>query len=663
MRHSLLRPFVLLSTVAAFACGGGTSNTQQQSQNSNSTAPVASRSNASTDKNSYSVFPNQDAGADPSVPAEQGGKGFKGDGWQTNTTYDLVGDPRAAKGGVYREFQLDFPSTLRLNGPEANTVLNSMIGGMVYETLLYLHPNSLDYMPGLATHWKVSPDKLTYWFRMDPNARWSDGQPVVADDVVATWSMMMDKGLQDPMEALVFGKFEKPVAESKYIVRVKSKDLNWRNFLYFSQALPILPSHILKNVSGADYVKDYNFKLLPGTGPYEVREADVIKGKSISIRRRNNYWAEHIRRNIGTNNFDEIREIVVRDQKLAVEMFKKGDLDFYTPTAREWVEDFSKFDRLDRGLIQKRKIFNENPLGTLGLAFNTRKAPFDDVRLREAMAHLLNRPLIIEKLFYNEYQPINSYFTGSPYENPNNPKMEYAPAMAVKLLADAGWKDHDAQGRLTKNGQPLNIEVLYSVKTYEPALTTYQEDLRKVGISLNLRFLTPETMYTLMDQRKFDLLLIGWTGLLFPNPETSYESSLADQNNTNNITGFKDKRVDELLPIYDKEFDQKKRVAIIREIDGRLADAHQYILMWQSPYQRIAYWNKFGKPEGYLTRFGDYRDVPGLWSVDPQLQASVAKGMGDANAKMPVGTVEVHYWDAYAKEHPVTESEGFSGSK
>jgi microcin C transport system substrate-binding protein len=417
---------------------------------------------------------------------------------------------------------------------------------------------------------------------------------------------------------------------------------------------------VLKNVNGAAYLKDYNFKFLPGSGEYIVNDADVVKGKSVSIRRRNDYWAANQRRNVGLGNFDEIREITVRDPNLAFEMFKKGDLDFYTPTAREWVEEFSKFDRLDRGLIQKRKIYNENPLGTLGLAFNTRKPPFDDVRLREAMAQLLNRPLIIEKLFYNEYQPIDSYFAGSPYENPANPKMKYDPAAAVKLLADAGWKDHDAQGRLTKNGQPLNIELLYSTKPYEPALTTYQEDLRKVGISLNLRFLTPETLYTLVDQRKFDLALVIFGGIVFPNPETSFQASLADSNNNNNITSFKDKRVDQLLPIYDKEFDQKKRTAIVREIDGILANAHEYVLMWATPYQRVAYWNKFSKPEGYVTRFGDYRDVPSLWSVDPQLEATLNKAMGDANAKLPVGAVEVHYWDAYAKEHPVAESEGFT---
>src|SRR5215470_8797452 len=431
MRNLQVRPLFLVAALLASGCGGGT---QEQPQGSNAPASASSRANVSMDKNAYPVFPNADAGADPSVPAEQGGKGFKGEGWQTNTDYELIGDPRAVRGGTYREYQPDFPNTLRLNGPEANTVLNSMIGSMVYETLLTLHPNSLDYMPALATHWQVSPDKLTYRFRLDPNARWSDGQPVVAEDVVATWSLMMDKGLQDPMEALVFGKFEKPVAESKYIVRVKSKDLNWRNFLYFSQALPILPAHVLKDVDGAAYVKNYNFKLLPGSGPYEIKEADVAKGKSITIRRRMNYWGESLRRNVGQNNFDQIVETVVRDQKLAVEMFKKGDLDFYPVSAREWVEEFGNLDRLDQGVIQKRKVYNELPLGTLGLAFNTRKPPYDDIRLREALAHLLNRPLIIEKLFYKEYAPIDSYYAGSPYENPNNPKITYDPQLAVKLL-------------------------------------------------------------------------------------------------------------------------------------------------------------------------------------------------------------------------------------
>ena len=649
------RYFVALTFVASqlVACGGSSAPEER----AGATAPATDGRQVATDKTAYPVFPNADSGADPSVPAEQGGKGFTGEGWETNPDYDLIGDPRAVKGGVFREFQLDFPTTLRLNGPEANTVLNSMIGSMAYETLLGLHPTTLDYIPVLATHWQISPDKMTYRFRIDPNARFSDGQPVTADDVIASWSLMVDKGLQDPMTELVYAKYDKPVAESRYIVRVTSKVLNWRNFLYFAASMPILPAHVLKTVNGDRYVKEYNFKLLPGTGPYVINEADVVKGRSITIRRRPGYWAENVRRNIGSNNFDEIREIVVRDQKLAIEMFKRGDLDYYAPVnATFWVQELGDIDRIQRGLIQKRKVYNDNPMGTVGMAINMRKPPFDDVRVRQALAHLLNRPLIVEKLFYSEVIPIDSYYSGGIYENPKNPKMQYDPQLAVKLLAEAGWKDRDAQGRLTRNGQPLTMELMYANKITEPALTTYQEELRKLGVTLNLRFLTPETMFQLMGDRRFDLIYLGWTGLLFPNPETSYKSTLADANSTNNVTGIKNQRIDQLLDVYDREFDTQKRLEIIREIDGILANIHPYVLTWDTPYQRIAFWNKFGQPEGYLTRIGDYRDVPTLWWIDREKETQVARGINDTTVKMAVGTTEARYWQQYAQRQGVRQA-------
>ena len=393
------------------------------------------------DKADYPVFPDADAGADPDVPAEEGGRGFTGEGWETNEDHDFVGDPRAVKGGTLREYILDFPGTLRTEGPESNTALNALIQSMVYEGLLTMHPTTLEYMPALATHWQISEDRLTYRFRINPNARWSDGAPVVAADVVATWRLMMDKGLQAPMSTLVWSKFEEPVAESKYIVRATSTRLNWRNFLYFSQALPIFPGHVLKDLDGETYLREYNFKLLPGTGPYIVEESDIEKGQSVTIRRRTDYWAENQRRSVGVNNFDEVREIVVRDQNLAFEMFKRGDLDyFFVSRARVWVEEFD-FDNVERGLVQKRKVFNQNPNGIAGLAFNTRKAPFDDVRLREALALAMNREQMIEKLFYNEYLPQNSYYAGGIYENHDNPANPYDPRASIELLAEAGWRE------------------------------------------------------------------------------------------------------------------------------------------------------------------------------------------------------------------------------
>jgi microcin C transport system substrate-binding protein len=471
-------------------CGGGSPRPEPGAPNT--AAPASNARNVSLDKNSYPVFPDADAGADPSVPAEQGGKGFKGEGWETNTDFDLIGDPRAVKGGVFRDFILDFPGTLRAEGPESNTSLNYMLADGV-QSLLNLHPTTLAFIPALATHWQVSPDKMTYRFGSTPT-RWADGQPVVADDVVASWKFRMDKGLQDPSNQITFGKFEPPVAESKYIVRVQSKQLNWRNFLYFSGML-IFPAHVLKNVDGAAYLRDYNFKLLPGSGAYVINETDVVKGRSLTIRRRNDYWAEKARRNIGLGNFDEIREIVVRDENLAFEMFKKGDLDFhYVNISRRWVQELD-FDKTQRGLIQKRKVFNDAPQGFGGIAFNTRRPPFDDLRVRTALTLLMNRRLFIEKLFFNEYVPQNSYFPGTIYENPKNPKNEYDPQAALKLLAEAGWNSRDAQGRLAKTGGRSWWSCAgENLRAYAHGLSGRSQ---KVGIGLNLELVNPETQWKL----------------------------------------------------------------------------------------------------------------------------------------------------------------------
>jgi microcin C transport system substrate-binding protein len=637
---SALVAFVLSLFVA---CGGGS----PEANRPGATPAVGESTNASTDKNAYPVFSNPDSGADPSVPAEQGGRGFTGEGWETNTDFDLIGDPRARKGGRFREAYLDFPNTLRTRGPNT-TEFGLMVNNLVYESLLGMHPTTLAWMPAIATHWQVSSDRLTYRYRINPNARWSDGQPVVADDIVATWSLMMDKGLQDPSAQLVFEKFDKPVVESKYIVRVHSKQLNWRNFMYFS-GMPLFPAHVLKTVDGARYIKEYNYKMLPGSGPYIVNESDIVRGNSITIRRRNDYWAANDRRNVGANNFDEIHEVVVRDENLALEMFKRGDLDYYTVNvARQWVEEMN-FDRIQRGLAQKRKVFNDYPQSTAGIAMNTRREPWNDIRVRRAMAQLFNRELLISKLFFNEYVPKNSHFFGN-YKNPQNPKNEYSPETAMTLLAEAGWKERDAQGRLVRNGRPLTAELLYYSKTSEPAFTIYQEDLRKVGITLNLRLVTFETLGRLLDDRQFDLVYIGYTGLLFPNPETQFHSTLADQNNTNNVTGLKSARIDELLKQYDVEFDQSKREALIREIDGIAANEQHWILGWEGPFFRFAFNNKFGYPEYYLTRYGDYRDPIALWWSEPEKERQLAQASRDNAAKLPVGTTDVHYWENWVKQ-------------
>lgn len=650
MKRNLLVLIPALALALTAACSRSTDPEEASGTSSSNgrSGPV------SMNKDDYPVFPDADAGADPAVPAEQGGKGFTGEGWETNTDFDFIGDPRALKGGVLRDHLVDFPGTLRTEGPESNSQFNYGITSMIYETLVGLHTTTQEYIPSLATHWQVSEDKLTFRFRINPNARFSDGTPVTSEDVVATYDFLMDPTLQSPSNQLTFGKLERPVAESKYIVRVRAKELNWRNFLYFG-GMAIFPAHVLKTINGEKYLKEYNYKLLPGSGSYTIREEDIAKGRSIAVRRRKDYWAEKARASVGLGNFDELRFIVVRDENLAFEMFKKGELDYYfVNRARQWVEEL-EFETIQRGLVQKRKIFNNEPHGFAGFAFNTRRAPFDDIRVRKAFTFLLDRRKLIEKIMLNQYDPLNSYFAGTRYENPNNPKNEYSAEEGLKLLADAGWNRRDNQGRLVKNGAPLQIELLYTSQTFEPHLTVYQEDLRRVGITLNLRLITPETQFQMINERRFQVSHQGWGALLFPNPETSWHSSLADVDNTNNITGFKNARVDEICDLYDRMFDVEERIRAIREIDGIVANAYHYALHWYGPYSRVVYWNKFGTPPGYLSRTGDFfgagtgPGIPQMWWMDPGKEAALQQALRDPSRKLEAGPTEDRYWLEYGE--------------
>ncbi|MFA5405529.1 MAG: ABC transporter substrate-binding protein, partial [Ignavibacteria bacterium] len=280
-------------------------------------------------------------GADPSVSAELGGNGFKGEGWTTNTDYNILGNPKAVKGGSLIMSMRDFPATLRIIGKDFNSYFNVMSEGMMYESLLDEDPVTGEYIPRLATHWKISDDKMTFKFRINPDARWADGKPVVAEDVIATWSLIVDPGMLDVYMSELFNTYEKPVAESKYIVSIKSKQMNWRQFAYITTGIKILPAHIIGNITGKDFIEKYQFEFIPGSGPYIVDKNEIKKGQSIMIRRRSDYWGEKERFAVGLYNFDLVRFVSTPDETLEFERFKKGEIDVYIVNrAQFWAEKF-----------------------------------------------------------------------------------------------------------------------------------------------------------------------------------------------------------------------------------------------------------------------------------------------------------------------------------
>ncbi|MFO0944825.1 MAG: extracellular solute-binding protein [Planctomycetota bacterium] len=613
--------------VMPLGCGGSKSDTKEKEEKAASQAALKVE------------FPD----GDPSVPADQGGPGFTGEGWTTAVPV-YSGDPKAVKGGTVTTFMLEWLSTLRVAGPSSNVKDNSTIYSLCYQTLLDLDPNNLEFVPSLASHWWISEDKMTFRFRINPKAHWSDGKPVVAEDVVATYKLLMDETLEDPMNILVYGKLHPPVAKSKYIVEVKAKDQNWRNFLYFAASTLVLPAHEIGPITGKEYLEKYNFAYTAVSGPYQVRPEDIKKGNSLTLTRRDDFWAKDDKANVGLYNFDKIRFVVVRDPELAFQKVCKGELDYFQVIKPEWwVNDLPALPAVKRGWLIRKEIYNDNAVGVRGFAINMRVPPLDDVRVRKALALLYDRETLMKKLWYGLVKPLDSYYQGGEYQNHDNELIRYDPKKAADLLAEAGWKERGPDGILVKDGKPLRLTMTWFNPLSERFLTSYKETCKQVGVDIVLDRTTFETMFKNIDERKFELATVAWTGLTFPNPETSYQGKLADQPANNNIVGFKDARVDELLGKYDLAFTQQERSDIIREIDGIIFKTFPYVLQWYDPALRIVYWNKFGMPEYGLPRYSDIDSLLRMWWIDPE-KSEALKEARRKEADLPIPPLKNEYW-------------------
>jgi len=589
---------------------------------------------------------------DPAVSPDLGGPQFdpaSDTGWQTRDDFSAEGSPEAVKGGSARYWVGGFPNTLRIVGKDSNRLANSIVEDLCYESLLTRHSHTLEYIPRLASHWRIADDRTTFRYRINPRAHWWDGKPVIADDVIATWDLLMDTSILEPAQQLIFGKFERPRAVSKYLVEVTAREPSWRNFHYFSN-MPVLPSHELAGLSGSDFREKYKYRPVVGSGPYMLVERDVKIGQHLTLRRWDDYWGWREPFASGRYNFDRIRLVTTEDYNLGLERAKKGEIDILkVGRAKDWHLDLPRLSQVQRGWLVRRAVYNEAPKGVSGVMINMRAPPLDDMRVRRALCHLYHRQKIIDKLYFGAYMPLESFFPGGPYANPDNPRLQYDPDLAARLLAEAGWSERSGDGILVRDGQKLELELIYSSKAVERYLSIFQEDCLKAGIRIYLKQLTRATRFQLTyGDRRFQLATQGTSGLIDPNPETHWLSSLADQTNNNNFTGFRDERVDELCLRYDRTFDLQGRISIIREIDARVWAQYPCVLGWSLEPTWLIYWNRFGQPPWYLGRVSSAESVLSTWWVDPAKEAALRRAKEDGAMSLDPGRVDVHYWN-YAK--------------
>lgn len=592
---------------------------------------------------------------DTLTKAEEGGYGFEdvaeSMGFETYTyteeDYKFLGDTKAKKGGHLKFTLSRFPATFRALGQYYNYTENYYImNALCYQSLLGGHPVTLERTPGLASHWKISDDKMEFFFRINPDARWSDGQEVTADDVIASYDIRMDETILMPSTQVTYGKIERPEAISKYIIKVKSKNLNWRNMLYFG-GMVILPEHYLKDLDGTAYLEEYNFKMLPGTGPYIIKDEDIVNQESYSLTRRDDWWGKNDRSSKYMYNFDRITINVVKDnQALEFEKMKKGESDLYEVTKPPMWVDETDFEAANMGWIQKKRIYSNSPAGTWGYGFNMRKWPFNDKRLRYAFSYLYDREKFNKEILYNEYTAINSLYSGSEYENPNNPKYDYNPEKAVELLKEAGYNSRNDKGYLVhdETGRVLSFTIEIN-KSSDYRVTPMQQILKEYGIDMQIKFIDRTTRWKNLMDRNFTIDFQAWGGLVYPNPESMFKSTLADQKNNNNMYGFKSERVDELLPIYDTEFDHDKRVKIIQEIDSIIVESRYSALgLSRQPPLRILFWNKFGYPDYMISKYGGrMEDILYHWWFDDEKAKKLENAM-NSKTKLDVGGMDQTFW-------------------
>ena len=256
------------------------------------------------------------------------------------------------------------------------------------------------------------------------------------------------------------------------------------------------------------------------------------------------------------------------------------------------------------------------------------------------------------ELYYNEYGMMNSLYSGTVYENPNNNSFSYNPKKAIELLQEAGYTSRNDDGWLVheKTGKVLSFEIGIR-KTTEYMITPVQQMMKEYGIDMQIKFVDYNTMIKNVNARNFYVSYLAYTGLVYPNPEASLRSSLADMNDNNNVWGFKSDRVDELLDEYDICFDQNRRIEIIQEIDGIFNDEHPIAFSIVRNYSRMMWWDKFGYPNWMLSRYvGEYWDAFYYWWIDEEAQEQLTNAM-EENRKLDLKPIDMKYWPDYLKNN------------
>lgn len=489
------------------------------------------------------------------------------------------------------------------------------LSDLVLEPLAEPHPDTLELMPRLAKSWTTSKDNKTFTFVLDERAKWSDGKPVTAEDVVFTWQAIHDpKNRAVPMQAFL-RSIESCTARDKHTVEFKVRTLHFDNLKKVA-GIYILPKHFTEK---KDFNKDFQRTVL-GSGPYAIGE--VRPNERIRFDRVKDWWGRALPHNAKRFNFDTVVFRAVPDYNVQYELFKKGEIDyFYFLTAKMWATE-TDGPLYKNGYIKKIKAENLQPYSTQGIVWNMRRPLFQDKRVRRALSHLFDRERLIRELFYNNYVVATGIVPArSEWHSPKNKPLLYDPKAAVKLLVEAGFDKTDSDGvrYREKDGKKERFE--FVMLADNPAssrhLTIFQEDLKRAGIAMRIQITDWANRMKLVDDWQFDATESArGRGVEPADFAVSWSSREADVKGSANSAGYKNQEVDKLAEEIDRTFDKKKRIALVRRLDEIIGDDQPLSFAWEASFFRVAHWDRFGMPGKGYYNYSAWRDSFHTWWFD-----------------------------------------------
>jgi microcin C transport system substrate-binding protein len=518
----------------------------------------------------------------------------------------------------------------------------------IYDTLFVSALDEPTSTYGLIAESVSYPDDYSKAvFRLRPEAKWHDGKPVTADDVIFSFESF--KKL-NPQYAANFRPVSKVEKTGEHEITFTIAKAGNRDLPKTIGELTILPKHWWEGSDKDGKKRNIGQTTLEpplGSGPYRIKEFSA--GRNVVYERVKDYWGKDLNVNIGRDNFDELHYEYFRDATVAIESFKTGHVDWREEnSAKSWATayDFP-------AVHEKRVILEEFPIKNFGImqafVFNTRRDKFKDSRTRLAFNYAFNFEEMNKQIFYGQYHRITSYFQGTdlacsgvptgkelellktvrdkvpaelfkkPYTNPTSSsrgQVRHNLRRAVRLLREAGFVVKNQQLVDKKTGEPFTVELLTNAPSFERAYLIYKTSLERLGMSVSVRVVDEAQYENRVRGGDFDVITFGWGESLTPGGELRgyFGSQSANQKGSYNVAGIKNPAVDAMI---NKVVEAKTRpdlVAACRALDRVLLWNNYVVPQWTYGKVRTARWNRFGRPEN-MPEYG-MAAFPALWWFD-----------------------------------------------